>query len=82
VLVPYPFGTADHQTKNARYFQDAGGAILIPESELGRVPETVCSLLDDPRRLEEMSEAMRRVAKPGAAEEIAEELMALAATRG
>jgi UDP-N-acetylglucosamine--N-acetylmuramyl-(pentapeptide) pyrophosphoryl-undecaprenol N-acetylglucosamine transferase len=82
VLVPYPFGTADHQTKNARYFQDAGGAILIPESELGRVPETVRSLLDDPRRLEEMSEAMRRVAKPGAAEEIAEELMALAATRG
>jgi UDP-N-acetylglucosamine--N-acetylmuramyl-(pentapeptide) pyrophosphoryl-undecaprenol N-acetylglucosamine transferase len=82
VLVPYPFGTADHQTKNARYFQAAGGAILIPESELGSVPETVRSLVDDPPRLQEMSAAMRRVAKPDAAETIAEELMALAAARG
>ena len=81
VLVPYPFGTADHQTKNARFFQTAGGAILLPESELGRVPETVRSLLGDPRRLEQMSAAMRRVARPNAAEEIAEELMALAAAR-
>ena len=82
VLVPYPFGTADHQTKNARYFQSTGGAILIPESELGRVPETVRSLLGDSRRLEQMSAAMQRVARPDAAEEIAEELMALAAARG
>jgi UDP-N-acetylglucosamine--N-acetylmuramyl-(pentapeptide) pyrophosphoryl-undecaprenol N-acetylglucosamine transferase len=81
VLVPYPFATADHQTKNARFFQTAGGAILLPESELGRVPETVRSLLGDPRRLEQMSAAMRRVARPNAAEEIAEELMALAAAR-
>jgi UDP-N-acetylglucosamine--N-acetylmuramyl-(pentapeptide) pyrophosphoryl-undecaprenol N-acetylglucosamine transferase len=82
VLVPYPFGTADHQTKNARYFQAAGGAILISENELGRVPETVRSLLDDPGRLREMRAAMARVAKPNAAETIAEELMALAAARG
>ena len=82
VLVPYPFATADHQTKNARYFQQAGAAILVPEGELGRVPETVRSLLDDPRRLADMSAAMRRVARPDAAEEIAEELMALAAARG
>ncbi|MGZ6729356.1 MAG: UDP-N-acetylglucosamine--N-acetylmuramyl-(pentapeptide) pyrophosphoryl-undecaprenol N-acetylglucosamine transferase, partial [Gaiellaceae bacterium] len=32
ILVPYPFATADHQTKNARYFQAAGGAILVPET--------------------------------------------------
>jgi UDP-N-acetylglucosamine--N-acetylmuramyl-(pentapeptide) pyrophosphoryl-undecaprenol N-acetylglucosamine transferase len=82
ILVPYPLATADHQTKNARYFQTAGGAILIPESELGRVPEAVRSLLGDPRRLEEMGAAMRRAARPEAAEEIAEELMALAAAGG
>ena len=82
VLVPYPFGTGDHQTKNARHFQAAGGAILVPETELSRVPETVRSLLGDVGRLEEMGAAMRRVAKPGAAETIAEELTALAAARG
>ena len=78
ILVPYPFATADHQTKNARYFQAAGGAILVPETELGRVPELVRSLLDDPRRLEELGAAMLRVARPEAADEIAEELIALA----
>ena len=79
ILVPYPLATADHQTKNARYFQTAGGAILMPESELGRVPETVRSLLGDARRLQEMGAAMQRTARPAAAEEIAEELLSLAA---
>jgi UDP-N-acetylglucosamine--N-acetylmuramyl-(pentapeptide) pyrophosphoryl-undecaprenol N-acetylglucosamine transferase len=78
VLVPYPFATGDHQTKNARYFQTAGGAILMPETELGRAPDLVRSLLDDPRRLEQMRAAMLRVAKPDAAEQVAEELIALA----
>src|ERR1051325_5799261 len=78
VLVPYPLATADHQTKNARYFQAAGGAILLPETELGRAPDVVRSLLDDQRRLEQMSAAGLRGAKPDAAEQIAEELIALA----
>ena len=82
ILVPYPLATADHQAKNARYFQTAGGAILVRESELGRVPEIVRSLLGDARRLEEMAAAMRQAARPGAADEIAEELMSLAAARG
>jgi UDP-N-acetylglucosamine--N-acetylmuramyl-(pentapeptide) pyrophosphoryl-undecaprenol N-acetylglucosamine transferase len=82
VLVPYPFATADHQTKNARYFQSAGGAIVVADTELGRAPEIVRSLLDDPGRLAKMSAAMRAVARPDAAERIAEELMALAAARG
>jgi UDP-N-acetylglucosamine--N-acetylmuramyl-(pentapeptide) pyrophosphoryl-undecaprenol N-acetylglucosamine transferase len=78
ILVPYPFATADHQTKNAHYFQSAGGAVVVPETELGRVPEIVRSLLDDPTRLQEMTAAMLRVARPDAADEIAEELIALA----
>jgi UDP-N-acetylglucosamine--N-acetylmuramyl-(pentapeptide) pyrophosphoryl-undecaprenol N-acetylglucosamine transferase len=78
ILVPYPFATGDHQTKNARYFQTAGGAVLLPETELGRAPDLVRSLLDDPRRLEQMSEAMLRVARPDAADKIAGELIALA----
>jgi UDP-N-acetylglucosamine--N-acetylmuramyl-(pentapeptide) pyrophosphoryl-undecaprenol N-acetylglucosamine transferase len=78
ILVPYPLATGDHQTKNARYFQAAGAAILVPETELGRVPELVRSLLDDPRRLEEMGAAMLRAARPEAADDIAEELIELA----
>src|SRR5262249_27790011 len=47
VLVPYPHATADHQAKNAEYFVDAGGAVLVHESELGRLPRLVRSLLAD-----------------------------------
>ena len=78
ILVPYPFATADHQAKNALFFERAGGAITVPETELGRVPDLARSLLGDPDRLKEMGEAMKRVARPDAAEEIAEELIALA----
>src|SRR5207247_4141284 len=47
ILVPYPFATGDHQTKNARFFQAAGSAILLPETELGQVQEVVRSLRSD-----------------------------------
>lgn len=79
VLVPYPFATADHQSKNARFFEQAGGAVCMPETDLAAVPALLRSLIDDPERLERMEEAMLRVARPDAAAEIAEELLALAA---
>jgi len=78
ILVPYPFATADHQAKNARFFERAGGAITVPETELGRVADLARSLIGDPERLKEMGDAMKRVAKPDAAEEIAEGLIQLA----
>jgi UDP-N-acetylglucosamine--N-acetylmuramyl-(pentapeptide) pyrophosphoryl-undecaprenol N-acetylglucosamine transferase len=80
VLVPSPNVTADHQTKNARYFEQAGGAVVVPEPEIARVPGVVRSLLSDGGRLAAMGDAMRRASKPGAADEIAEELIALART--
>lgn len=79
VLVPGLFATGDHQTKNARFFERGGGAVVVPESEVDRAPELIRSLLDDPNRLAQMSAAMLRLARPGAAEEIAEELVALTA---
>jgi UDP-N-acetylglucosamine--N-acetylmuramyl-(pentapeptide) pyrophosphoryl-undecaprenol N-acetylglucosamine transferase len=81
VLVPYPYATGDHQAKNARHFQRAGGAVVVPETELGRAAELVRSLLDDPDRLARMREAMLAAARPEAAETIAEELIALAGVR-
>jgi UDP-N-acetylglucosamine--N-acetylmuramyl-(pentapeptide) pyrophosphoryl-undecaprenol N-acetylglucosamine transferase len=78
ILVPYPFATADHQTKNAEHFVRAGGAIMVRELDLEDVPDLVRSLLDDPPRLARMGEAMLAAAKPDAADEIAEELIALA----
>jgi UDP-N-acetylglucosamine--N-acetylmuramyl-(pentapeptide) pyrophosphoryl-undecaprenol N-acetylglucosamine transferase len=79
ILVPGDFATGDHQAKNARYFEERGGAIVLPEREVSRAPDVIRALLADPARLEEMSRAMRKLARPNAADEIAEELIALAA---
>jgi UDP-N-acetylglucosamine--N-acetylmuramyl-(pentapeptide) pyrophosphoryl-undecaprenol N-acetylglucosamine transferase len=78
VLVPGAFATGAHQDKNARWFADAGGAVVVPEAEAARAPQVVEELLEDSDRLAGMAEAMRAVAKPDAAEEIADELVALA----
>jgi UDP-N-acetylglucosamine--N-acetylmuramyl-(pentapeptide) pyrophosphoryl-undecaprenol N-acetylglucosamine transferase len=77
LLVPYPHATADHQAKNARYFERGGGAVVVPEAKLDLRPQ-VELLLEDPARLREMGEAMRRLARPDAADVIAEELIHLA----
>jgi UDP-N-acetylglucosamine--N-acetylmuramyl-(pentapeptide) pyrophosphoryl-undecaprenol N-acetylglucosamine transferase len=82
ILVPYPFATADHQALNARHFEEAGGAIVVREDELGRIPALVDELLSDPERLRRMSEAMRALSRPDAAAEIADELMRLAVRHG
>ena len=81
VLVPGAFATGQHQEKNARWFADAGGAVVVPEAEAERAPRVVEELLDDADRLAAMAAAMRAVAKPDAAEEIADELVSLAAAR-
>jgi len=81
VLVPGEFATGGHQEKNARWFERAGGAIVVPEAEAARVPEVVAGLLADPARLAAMSAALRAAAKPDAAERIADELVSLAAAR-
>jgi UDP-N-acetylglucosamine--N-acetylmuramyl-(pentapeptide) pyrophosphoryl-undecaprenol N-acetylglucosamine transferase len=81
ILVPYPHATADHQALNARYFEDGRGAVLVREEQLERVPALVDELLAEPLRLRLMGDAMRALARPRAADEIAEELLDLAGRR-
>jgi UDP-N-acetylglucosamine--N-acetylmuramyl-(pentapeptide) pyrophosphoryl-undecaprenol N-acetylglucosamine transferase len=78
VLVPYPHATADHQTLNAQWFELGGGAIVVADSAVAGVPALVEELLGSPARLEAMRAGMLALARPDAAEAIAEELVALA----
>jgi UDP-N-acetylglucosamine--N-acetylmuramyl-(pentapeptide) pyrophosphoryl-undecaprenol N-acetylglucosamine transferase len=78
ILVPYPFATGDHQARNAEHFVRAGGAIMVRDLDLEDVPDHVRSLLGDEARLAQMSAAMLRVARPNAADDIAEGLIELA----
>jgi UDP-N-acetylglucosamine--N-acetylmuramyl-(pentapeptide) pyrophosphoryl-undecaprenol N-acetylglucosamine transferase len=77
LLVPYPYATADHQTKNARWFARGGGAALVAEPELD-LARQVGELLSSPAKLEAMGRAMERLARPEAARVVADELIALA----
>jgi UDP-N-acetylglucosamine--N-acetylmuramyl-(pentapeptide) pyrophosphoryl-undecaprenol N-acetylglucosamine transferase len=77
LLVPYPHATADHQTENARYFERGGGAVVVPEPDLD-LRRQVDELLADTERLRRMGEAMKSLARPNAADEIAKELLRLA----
>jgi UDP-N-acetylglucosamine--N-acetylmuramyl-(pentapeptide) pyrophosphoryl-undecaprenol N-acetylglucosamine transferase len=80
ILIPYPHATADHQTSNARFVEQAGAAVVVPDAELDgpRLAREVGALLAAPQRLAAMSNAARTVARPDAAETIADELLALA----
>ena len=75
ILVPYPHATADHQALNARYFEEGGGAVVVRQDDLARVPRLVEELLGDTGRLRTMGEAMKALAKPDAAEVVADELV-------
>jgi UDP-N-acetylglucosamine--N-acetylmuramyl-(pentapeptide) pyrophosphoryl-undecaprenol N-acetylglucosamine transferase len=78
VLVPYPYATADHQTLNARHFERGGGAVALDQSDLSQAPGLVAELLGDADRLHRMRDAMRALARPSAADAIADELVRLA----
>ncbi len=76
VLVPYPAAADDHQTFNARIFEQVGAARIMVESKT--TPEdlhaTVAELLADaPARLR-MGDAARSLAGVNAAKRVAEEI--------
>jgi UDP-N-acetylglucosamine--N-acetylmuramyl-(pentapeptide) pyrophosphoryl-undecaprenol N-acetylglucosamine transferase len=80
ILVPLPTATDDHQRRNAEELARAGAAEVIDQRELtGAVlAGRILALADDPARLARMREAIRRFARPNAAETIVNRVMALA----
>jgi UDP-N-acetylglucosamine--N-acetylmuramyl-(pentapeptide) pyrophosphoryl-undecaprenol N-acetylglucosamine transferase len=78
VLVPLPHAAAGHQTANARAAADAGGAVVIDDASLDgpTLAATAAPLLADPGELARMGKAMLGLARPRAAEELAELVLA------
>jgi UDP-N-acetylglucosamine--N-acetylmuramyl-(pentapeptide) pyrophosphoryl-undecaprenol N-acetylglucosamine transferase len=71
VLVPGLWAGA-HQRDNARWLADNGAAVVVEEAELARLGELVSSLLRDRARLDEMAACARALARPAAADDIAD----------
>jgi UDP-N-acetylglucosamine--N-acetylmuramyl-(pentapeptide) pyrophosphoryl-undecaprenol N-acetylglucosamine transferase len=72
ILVPGPFAPNDAQTANAAVMADAGAAVVVPDDALDadRLRREVEALLTD-GRLQERSEAARRLGRPDAADAVA-----------
>ena len=69
ILIPYPYASDDHQTRNAEIFVQGGAAILAKESELSGdlLARHINDLLSDTGKLTRMSESSSRLAPKDAA---------------
>ena len=79
ILVPLPTATDDHQRKNAEVFAKTGAAIVIDERDLkgDALTNALRELMTDPDRRARMSAAASTLARPDAAERIADRLETL-----
>jgi len=81
IVVPYPYAGA-HQRANAAELVDGGAARFVDDDAFDSAALLdAVSILDDPTRHATMSGAARRLAKPAAADAVAELLLALAERR-
>ena len=74
ILIPYPHAADDHQTANAKIFEDAGAGILMRQSDAtpDSLAEKISALIADPTRLATMSQRSRSLAPDKAAERVAD----------
>jgi UDP-N-acetylglucosamine--N-acetylmuramyl-(pentapeptide) pyrophosphoryl-undecaprenol N-acetylglucosamine transferase len=79
VLIPFPYAADDHQTINAGYYVEGGGARMLQEKGLsgGRLAGEIDSLLQDRHGLKKMAAAMGSMGRPEATKRILDVCMRL-----
>jgi UDP-N-acetylglucosamine--N-acetylmuramyl-(pentapeptide) pyrophosphoryl-undecaprenol N-acetylglucosamine transferase len=78
VLVPYPH-SGQHQNPNAAYMAENGAARVLADAELAeKLTPLIAELLCDGQDMAAMRESARSMARPDAAEAIAEQLWLMA----
>ena len=82
LIVPSPNVTDNHQEKNARVLEKAGGARVLLEGEFDAASllAQVQALLADREELQHMSEAMRSLAVADATDRICDQILSLCHT--
>jgi UDP-N-acetylglucosamine--N-acetylmuramyl-(pentapeptide) pyrophosphoryl-undecaprenol N-acetylglucosamine transferase len=80
ILVPYPYAWR-YQKVNADYLVNQNAALMIRDEELSsELLPTISNLADDPKRMVSMQKAMKKLANPQAAQDIANLILDLAET--
>jgi UDP-N-acetylglucosamine--N-acetylmuramyl-(pentapeptide) pyrophosphoryl-undecaprenol N-acetylglucosamine transferase len=76
ILIPYPYATGDHQTMNAKRFEDAGAATVVSEKQMNkRLRNTLNYIMADDNLRMKMSAAARKMGRPDAAKVIARTIL-------
>lgn len=78
VLVPFPQAVDDHQTRNAEFLVERGAAVLLPQSDqlAARLRDVLAPLSADAGKRLAMARAARALARPDAAQRVAEAVLA------
>ncbi len=74
ILIPFPFAAEDHQAFNAQVMVNVGAAEMFRQSELSveQLQRSVLTLLEDPNRLEKMSQQAKSISVIDSAEQTAQ----------
>lgn len=77
ILIPLPTAAGNHQLFNAYEYAETGAAIVIEEDNFkpSIVLNQIKTIIDNPKKMEEMAAAAKSFAKPRAAKIIAEEIL-------
>lgn len=80
ILVPLPSAMDDHQTSNAAWLSESGGAQLLPQAQLSEetLAEALTGWLTVPERLAEAAAAAGKQGRPGATAALADWVESLA----
>ena len=83
ILIPLPTATDDHQRHNALALASAGAAEVMEQKDLTgeRLAGRIVAIAGDRAKRKEMSANARRLARPRAAEDIVDAIIALAESR-
>jgi UDP-N-acetylglucosamine--N-acetylmuramyl-(pentapeptide) pyrophosphoryl-undecaprenol N-acetylglucosamine transferase len=84
ILIPFPFAADQHQLRNAEAMQAAGAAQLVLDADWigARFAAEMERLAGSPRLLESMEDAALQLARPSAAQRVAERLLEISERRG
>ena len=78
ILIPSPNVAEDHQTKNAIALVERNAALMIPDQEADQeIISAALTLLKDDKKRKTLKENILKMAKPDAAQTIAEEVLSL-----
>ncbi|UQS86435.1 undecaprenyldiphospho-muramoylpentapeptide beta-N-acetylglucosaminyltransferase [Nicoliella spurrieriana] len=76
ILIPSPYVTADHQTKNAKSLVDGKAALMITEDDLNAnsLVEGIDELMHDDHKRNEMAQNAKKIGVPDAATRLYKEM--------